>query len=161
MTRRAIYPGSFDPVTYGHLDVIGRALTLFDELIVAVAANPDKHPLFSLDERVEMLVRTTEGMDGVIVEGFEGLLTEFAVARESGVVIRGLRALSDFEYEFQMTLTNRKLNDSVETIFMMPSEAYSYISSRMIKEIVKLGGDAGAFVPPFIESCLKRKFGRR
>ena len=161
MTRRAIYPGSFDPVTHGHLDVIERALTLFDELIVAVAANPDKNPLFTLDERVGMLVKATEGMSGVSVEGFEGLLTEFAVAKKSGVIIRGLRALSDFEYEFQLTLTNRKLDSSIETIFMMPSEAYSYISSRIIKEIVKLGGSVEAFVPPFIEECLKRKFGKR
>jgi pantetheine-phosphate adenylyltransferase len=161
MTRRAIYPGSFDPATYGHLDVIERALTLFDELIVAVAANPDKHPLFALDERVDMLVKATAGMSGVSVEGFEGLLTEFAVAKKSGVIIRGLRALSDFEYEFQLTLTNRKLDGSIETIFMMPSEAYSYISSRIIKEIVKLGGSAEAFVPPVIEECLKRKLGKR
>lgn len=157
MTRKAIYAGSFDPVTYGHLDVIRRALRFFDELTVAVAASQDKNPLFSLPDRVDMLSRVTGGMEGVRVEGFEGLLTEFAAKREVKLIIRGLRALTDFEYEFQMALTNRKLDDSVETVFMMPSEAFSYVSSSMIKEIVKLGGSVRAFVPPDIEEELKRK----
>ncbi|MDP8247106.1 MAG: pantetheine-phosphate adenylyltransferase [Candidatus Tritonobacter lacicola] len=157
MTRKAIYAGSFDPVTYGHLDVISRALRFFDELTVAVAASQDKNPLFSLPERVDMLSRVTGGMEGVCVEGFEGLLTGFAAKREVKLIIRGLRALTDFEYEFQMALTNRKLDDSVETVFMMPSEAFSYVSSSMIKEIVKLGGSVRAFVPLEIEEELKRK----
>ncbi len=160
MIQRAIYPGSFDPVTYGHLDVIERALRLFDELIVAVAANPDKNPLFPLEERIDMLIKATEYMERVSVEGFECLLTEFAEEQGAAVIIRGLRALSDFEYEFQMALTNRKLKDSVETIFMMPNEAYSYISSKIIKEIVRLGGDVEAFVPPDIERRLQEKLRR-
>ena len=157
MTKKAIYAGSFDPVTLGHLDVIRRARRFFDDLTVAVAANPDKNPLFSLDERVDMLARVTAGMEGVRVEGFEGLLTGFAAERGVKLIIRGLRALTDFEYEFQMALTNRKLDDSIETVFMMPSEAFSYVSSSMIKEIVKLGGSAQAFVPPEIEEELKKK----
>ena len=145
--RRAIYPGSFDPVTNGHLDVIGRARKLFDEIIVAVAHNDEKQPLFSLEERLALLHQALDKIDNVRVAQFDGLLVEFAVAQKASAVIRGLRAVSDFEFEFQMALMNRKLEDSVETIFLMPKEEYTYLSSRLVKEIARLGGDVSGFVP--------------
>ncbi len=153
----AIYPGSFDPVTYGHIDVMERALKVFDRLIVAVAVNSEKHPLFSVDERIEMLKTVTAGMKGIEVDSFSGLLVGYAKKRRARVIIRGLRALSDFEYEFQMTLTNRKICSDVETVFLMPSEQYSYLSSRMIKEITALGGDVTAFVPDVVMMMLAKK----
>jgi pantetheine-phosphate adenylyltransferase len=155
--RRAIYPGSFDPVTNGHLDVIERARKLFDEVIVAVAHNDAKQPMFSLDERLELL-RTTIGQhEHVQVAAFEGLLVEFAVQQKAVAVIRGLRAISDFEFEFQMALMNRKLECSVETIFLMPKEEYTYLSSRIVKEIARLGGDIAAFVPAPVVQAFARK----
>ena len=146
--RRAIYPGSFDPVTNGHLDVIDRARKLFDEVIVAIAHNDQKQPLFTLEERVQLLHATIGNTDGVQIAPLEGLLVNFAVQQKATAVIRGLRAISDFEFEFQMALMNRKLEASVETIFLMPKEEYTYLSSRIVKEIARLGGDIAKFVPP-------------
>ena len=157
---RAIYPGSFDPITNGHLDVIGRALKLFDDVIVAVAHNDEKQPLFSLEERLDLLRKTAGKIDNVRVAEFEGLLVEFARAEGAGAVIRGLRAVSDFEFEFQMALMNRKLEASVGTIFLMPTEEYTYLSSRIVKEIARLGGDVSAFVPACVAKALNRKFNR-
>lgn len=144
-------------MTFGHVDVLRRALKIFDRVIVAVAKNPEKAPLFTLEERVAMIQEVTKGLDGVEVDTFDGLLVRYARAKEAQVLIRGLRALSDFEYEFQMALTNRKLDGSIETIYMMPSETYSYISSRMIKEIAGLGADIKDFVPPSVAAKLMQK----
>ena len=156
--RRAIYPGSFDPVTNGHLDVIGRARKLFDEIVVAVAHNDEKQPLFSLEERLALLSDALDKIDHVRVAQFDGLLVDFAVAQKANAVIRGLRAVSDFEFEFQMALMNRKLEDSVETIFLMPKEEYTYLSSRLVKEIARLGGNVSSFVPSAVAKALGKKF---
>ena len=156
--RRAIYPGSFDPVTNGHLDVIERARKLFDEVIVAVAHNDEKQPLFSLDERLDLLRQTVGEIDNVRIAEFKGLLVEFAKAENARAVIRGLRAVSDFEFEFQMALMNRKLDAAAETIFLMPKEEYTYLSSRMVKEIARLGGDVSSFVPTCVANALATKF---
>jgi pantetheine-phosphate adenylyltransferase len=158
--RRAIYPGSFDPVTNGHLDVISRARSLFDEIVVAVAHNDEKQPLFTLEQRLGLLHDAVDEIDNVRVAQFDGLLVEFAVAQEATAVIRGLRAVSDFEFEFQMALMNRKLADRVETIFLMPKEEYTYLSSRLVKEIARLGGDVSGFVPKRVAEALKTKFAR-
>jgi pantetheine-phosphate adenylyltransferase len=155
--RRAIYPGSFDPVTNGHLDVIERARKLFDEVIVAVAHNDAKAPLFTLEERLDLLRSTMGKIDNVRVDSFDGLLVEFACKHEAVAVIRGLRAISDFEFEFQMALMNRKLEAQVETIFLMPKEEYTYLSSRIVKEIARLGGDVSAFVPAPVAKALAAK----
>jgi pantetheine-phosphate adenylyltransferase len=157
MIRRAIYPGSFDPVTNGHLDVIERARKLFDEVIVAVAYNDQKHPLFSLEERVDLLRTTIGKAKNVEIAPLDGLLVNFAVARKATAVIRGLRAISDFEFEFQMALMNRKLESDVETIFLMPKEEYTYLSSRIVKEIARLGGDVTGFVPARVAKALGAK----
>lgn len=154
MKKRAIYPGSFDPVTYGHIDVIKRASQIFKEVIVAVAANTQKNPLFSARERVAMLKEATKDIEGISVDSFDGLAVEYVKAKQAKVMIRGLRMISDFEYEFQMALTNRKLDDSIETIFMMPSPEYSFISSKLIKEAASLGADTSGFVPKFVEKAL-------
>jgi pantetheine-phosphate adenylyltransferase len=156
--RRAIYPGSFDPVTNGHLDVIERARKLFDEVIVAVAHNDEKQALFSLEDRLELLKASIEKIDNIRITQFDGLLVEFAAAQNASAVVRGLRAVSDFEFEFQMALMNRKLNSDVETIFLMPKEEYTYLSSRIIKEIARLGGDVSSFVPPMVAKALASKF---
>ena len=156
--RRAIYPGSFDPVTNGHLDVIERARKLFDEVVVAVADNDEKQPLFSLKERLDLLRETAGKIGNVRVAQFKGLLVEFARAEGAGTVIRGLRAVSDFEFEFQMALMNRKLDAVVETIFLMPKEDYTYLSSRIVKEIARLGGNVSSFVPACVAKALSRKF---
>ena len=156
--RRAIYPGSFDPVTNGHLDVLERAARLYDEVFVAIAHNEAKSGLFSVEERAALLEETLSGYPNVRVTQFDGLLVDYARAMDVQVIVRGLRAVSDFEFEFQMALMNRKLNDSVETTFLMPKEEYTYLSSRLVKEIAKLGGDIGAFVPDCIARALKEKF---
>jgi pantetheine-phosphate adenylyltransferase len=156
--RRAIYPGSFDPVTNGHLDVIERARKLFDEVIVAVADNDEKQPLFSLKDRLNLLSETAGKIDNVRIAEFKGLLVDFARQEAAGAVIRGLRAVSDFEFEFQMALMNRKLDGAVETIFLMPKEEYTYLSSRIVKEIARLGGDVSRFVPACVVKALKTKF---
>ena len=158
--KRAIYPGSFDPVTNGHLDVIERARKLFDEVIVAVAHNDEKQALFSLDERLDLLQQSIGKIENVRIAQFDGLLVEFAAAEKASAVVRGLRAVSDFEFEFQMALMNRKLNVQVETIFLMPKEEYTYLSSRIIKEIARLGGDVSSFVPPVVSKALGKKFKR-
>ena len=155
--KRAIYPGSFDPVTNGHLDVVERARKLFDEVIVAVARNDEKQPLFSLDERLDLLRQTVGKINNVRIAQFDGLLVEFAVRENANAVIRGLRAVSDFEFEFQMALMNRKLEDSVETMFLMPKEEYTYLSSRIVKEIARLGGDVSKFVPAPVAKALAAK----
>jgi len=157
MCQLAIYPGSFDPVTYGHIDLIKRAQEIFQEVIVAVAHNPHKKPLFSVKERVGMLKKVTRNIEGVIVDDFDGLVVNYARKKKARVLIRGLRMLSDFEYEFQMALTNRKLAADIETIFLMPQESYSYLSSKLLKEAASLGADLSCFVPDFIEKALKDK----
>jgi len=157
MKSRAIYPGTFDPVTYGHIDLVQRARKIFDEVIVAVAHNPGKAPLFTVEERVALLRRATRSLRGVTVDHFDSLVVDYARRRGTRVVIRGLRMLSDFEYEFQMALTNRKLSSAAETIFMMPSESFSYVSARLLKEAGALGADLSAFVPPFVAKALREK----
>jgi len=156
--RRAIYPGSFDPITNGHLDVIQRAAKLFDEVVVAVAFNEQKRSLFAVDERVALIRETTSGVPNVTVSRFDGLLVEFARSQGASAVVRGLRAVSDFEFEFQMALMNRKLEPEIETIFMMPAEKYTYLSSRIVKEIGRLGGNVEAFVPVSVAAALRQKF---
>jgi pantetheine-phosphate adenylyltransferase len=158
--RRAIYPGSFDPVTNGHLDVIERARKLFDEVVVAVAHNDQKQPYFTLKERLAFLDQVTASLGGVKVLPLDGLLVEFAVQQNAHAVVRGLRAVSDFEFEFQMALMNRKLEATVETIFLMPKEEYTYLSSRIVKEIARLGGDVAQFVPACVVGGFARKLER-
>jgi len=157
MCLRAIYPGTFDPVTYGHIDLIKRALEIFPELIVAVADNPHKKPLFSVKERVAFLKQATNELRGVTIDHFSGLVVDYAHKQKVRVLIRGLRMISDFEYEFQMALTNRKLASNIETIFLMPQESYSYLSSKLLKETASLGADLSSFVPDFMEKALKKK----
>jgi pantetheine-phosphate adenylyltransferase len=156
--RTVIYPGSFDPLTNGHLDVIHRAAKLFDRVIVAVAKNESKHPLFTLRERVELVGRCVKHVKNVEADSFSNLLVEYASERGACAVIRGLRAVSDFEFEFQMALMNRKLNEQIETIFMMPKDTYTFLSSRIVKEIARLGGDVGAFVPAQVQRAMAEKF---
>ncbi len=153
----AIYPGSFDPITNGHLDLIGRGSQLFGHLIVAVLTNADKECLFSVSERVEMLREVTAEMRKVSVDTFSGLLVDYAAEKKAGAVLRGIRAFSDYEYELQMALMNRKLRPSLETVFLMPAESYTYVSSRLVKEIVQHGGSVKDLVPPAVEARLRRK----
>lgn len=157
--RIAIYPGSFDPITNGHLDLIQRGLLLFDQLVVAIADNPNKKPLFLGKERLEMVQATTEGLNRLEVLLFEGLLANLAKERKACAIIRGLRAVSDFEFEFQMALMNRKLAPQTETVYLMPSEKYTYLSSNLIKDIARFKGDIKPFVPEIVERKLKQKFG--
>ncbi|HEX8313237.1 MAG TPA: pantetheine-phosphate adenylyltransferase [Chthoniobacteraceae bacterium] len=156
--RRAIYPGSFDPITCGHLDVVVRAARLFDEVIVAVAFNHEKHSLFSSEERVTLIAEAIDDLENVRVAQFDGLLVDFARAQQATAVIRGLRAVSDFEFEFQMALMNRKLDKSIETVFLTPKEEYTYLSSRIVKEIARLGGNVETFVPVSVARALREKF---
>jgi len=158
--RTVIYPGSFDPFTNGHLDIVQRAVKLFDTVIVAVANNEEKKPFFTAEERVALVQESVKSIANVKVDSFEGLLVDYVDRCGGQAVIRGLRAISDFEFEFQLALMNRKLNERVETIFMMPKETYTFLSSRITKEIARLGGDVRAFVPPHVEAALKRKWGR-
>ena len=158
--RTAVYPGSFDPITNGHLDVIQRAARLFDRVIVAVAINESKNPLFTMAQRKDLTLRAVAHLTNVEVDTFTGLLVDYVGSKGGEAVIRGLRAVSDFEFEFQLALMNRKLNDKVETIFMMPKETYTFISSRMIKEIARLGGDISSFVPAHVGEALRDKMGR-
>ena len=158
MKRVAVYPGSFDPITYGHIDLIERAVGLFDELVVAIARNIRKTDLFSISERLDMIRQLTSSYQSVTVDSFDGLLVDYIREKQACCVVRGLRAFSDFEYEFQMALTNRKLNDSYETIFLMTHENYSFISSSLVKELIEFGGDIGAFVPEVVEQRLREKF---
>ena len=155
---RAIYPGTFDPLTNGHLDLIERGSKIFDELIVGILRNTEKDPLFNLAERLEMSEQLLRRFDNVRVEAFEGLLVDFAMQKKAGAILRGIRAISDYEYELQMAWMNRKLHPQVETVFMMPAEAYSYLSSRLIKEIFRLGGSVRGLVPELVEQRLGEKF---
>lgn len=154
----AIYPGSFDPVTNGHLDLINRGCKLFDRLIVAIARNPEKgDSLFSLEERMEMLKAMTAGLDNVAVDSFEGLLMTYCVEKNANAVLRGIRAVSDYEFELQMALMNRKIEPRVETVFMMPAEKYSYLSSRIVREIASFEGPLTGLVPELVEEHLRRR----
>jgi pantetheine-phosphate adenylyltransferase len=159
--RRAIYPGSFDPVTNGHLDIIERSCKLFDEIIVTIFVNPEKRPLFTIEERKEMLAEAVCGIEvgacHLLVDDFQGLLVQYAVEREADAIVRGIRAISDYEYELQMALMNRRLESRIETVFMMPAETYSYVSSRLVKEIFQLGATIEGLVPPSVEARMREK----
>jgi pantetheine-phosphate adenylyltransferase len=155
---RAIYPGSFDPLTNGHLDLIERGSKIFDELIVSILRNPEKDPLFTLAERREMLEEMVKGYDNVRVDTFDGLLVDYAMQKNAKAVLRGIRAISDYEYELQMALMNRKLQPHLETVFMMPAEAYSYLSSRLVKEVFRLGGSVRGLVPELVEQRMRERF---
>ena len=161
MCQVALYPGTFDPVTNGHIDLICRAHEIFHDVIVAVAHNPHKKPVFSVAERMDMLKKATVGLDGVSVTHFDGLLVDFAHKMKAKVLVRGVRMLSDFEYEFQMALTNRKLSSDIETIFLMPHESYSYLSAKLIKEAAALGADLSNFVPDFVAKALQKKLSKK
>ena len=161
LMRRAIYPGSFDPVTNGHLDIIERGCKLFDEIIIAILINPEKQPFFTIEERREMLADVLKGIQTsnckVRVDAFEGLLVQYAVAQNANAIVRGIRAISDYEYELQMALMNRRLEPSIETVFMMPAETYSYVSSRLVKEVFQLGGKLAGLVPSQVQKRMKEK----
>lgn len=156
--RHCIYPGTFDPITYGHLDVLGRAARLFERVTVAVADNPGKNPLFSAEKRLDLLRPNVARFDNVNVTSFGGLLVDFAVAQKADAIIRGLRALSDFEFEFNMALMNRHLKSEIETLFVMPNEQFSYCSSTLVKQVARYGGDVSHFVPPNVAASLREAF---
>jgi len=160
MTRTAIYPGSFDPVTRGHEDIVRRSLYLADRLIVAVAGNEEKEPLFTIDERVELLKKALGDLSGVEVRSFDGLLTEFAREQKANIIIRGLRAFSDFDYESQMALMNRQLHPELETVFLVPALHLTYLSSSLVREVVRLGGDVSSLVHPAVDKALEAKLGK-
>ena len=158
MAITAIYPGTFDPITNGHLDILQRSLRLFHHIILGIGPNPKKTALFSLEERIEMVGKAIKGLPNVSVEAFDGLLVDFAKKNGASAIIRGLRAVSDFEYEFQMALMNRKLDDNIETVFLMPSEEYSYLTSSIIKVVSSLNGDISSLVPKHVHAMLKIRF---
>ena len=155
--RTVIYPGSFDPLTNGHLDVVQRAAKLFDRVIVAVAKNEGKRPLFSLAERRALVTQAVKHLPNVTADTFDGLLVEYVASKNAQAIVRGLRAVSDFEFEFQLALMNRKLDENIETLFMMPKDTYTFLSSRIVKEIARLGGDVRPFVPAHVQLALKKK----
>ncbi|MEK6678584.1 MAG: pantetheine-phosphate adenylyltransferase [Nitrospirota bacterium] len=154
----AVYPGTFDPITNGHIDLVERSLGIFDEVIIALAPNPKKIPLFTIEERIEMIKAATKGLENVKTDVFNGLLVNYAKKKKAKAIIRGLRAVSDFEYEFQMALMNRRLDSRIETVFLMPSEEYSYLTSTIIKEIAAFKGSVKGLVPKIVEDKLKEKF---
>ncbi|MDP7530255.1 MAG: pantetheine-phosphate adenylyltransferase [Candidatus Scalindua sp.] len=156
--RRAVYPGTFDPVTYGHLDVIKRGSKIFDELVVAVGHNPLKDPLFTINERMDMISKNTKNISNIKVDCFKGMLIDYMKEMQTNVILRGIRTVSDFEYEFQRALTNRVLKTDIETVFIMTSQEYSFLNSSLIKEAVSLGGDISKFVPSDVEKLLQQKF---
>lgn len=158
MNQAAIYAGTFDPLTYGHLDVIERAARIFPRVVVGVAASQEKSPLFSLEERMDLVRAATQELAGVEVAPFSGLLVDFAEQQEVEVIVRGLRAFSDFEFEFQMALTNRTMKPKIETLFLMPKQDYSYVSSSNVREVAKMGGDISQFVPDVIQQALHKRF---
>ena len=160
MGKRAVYPGMFDPIHNGHLDLIERSLRIFDELIVAVVANPAKEPLFTVKERLELIDEATHGLANMRITSFDGLLIDLVRREQADCILRGIRAVSDFEYEFQMALMNRKLRSTVETVFLMPHEKYTYISSRLIKEVASLGAPVTGLVPPMVETAMAERFSR-
>jgi pantetheine-phosphate adenylyltransferase len=155
--RTAIYPGSFDPLTNGHLDVIERAVKLFDRVVVAVAKNESKQPMFSLEERLDLVRKAIKNIPSAEADSFDSLLVDYVQRRNAQAIVRGLRAISDFEFEFQLALMNRKLNEKIETIFMMPKDTYTFLSSRIIKEIARLNGDISSFVPVHVRAALLEK----
>lgn len=157
--KRGIYPGTFDPITFGHLDIIRRSLRIFDEVVIAVAPTPRKQPLFSFQERIAMIHESTKNMRNVHVEPFEGLLIAFAKQRGCVALIRGLRAVSDYEYELQMALMNRRLDSNIETVFLMPREENSFVSSTIVREVASFGGSVKSLVPPNVAKALREKFG--
>lgn len=159
MNQAALCAGTFDPITMGHLDVIERASRIFPRVVIGVASNPGKNPLFTPDERVALVKQSTAHLSGIEVKFFNGLLVDFAEENKVRIIVRGLRAFSDFEYEFQMALTNRKLKSEIETIFLMPKQDYSYVSSSNVREVAQLGGDTSLFVPPPVQDALKLRFG--
>ena len=156
--NRALYPGTFDPVTLGHLDIIKRAAKIFGRVVVAVVKKPSKKPLFTYTQRIHMVEHATRSLKNVMVEGFDGLVVDFARSKSSNVIVRGLRLLTDFEYEFQMALTNRKLDPKIETIFLMPHPQYFYVSSSLLKEAARFGGNIEGMVPPLVSRKLREKF---
>ncbi len=158
--RRVIYPGTFDPITNGHLDIIERAMTLFDVVTIGVTTNPAKNPLFSVEERMAMIRQVTQDFKNVQVDSFGGLLVDYANRLGACAIVRGLRAISDFEYEFQMALVNRKISDGIVTVFLMPNEKYTYLNSTIVKELATFGGDISRFVPPLVEAQVKQKLVR-
>lgn len=160
MKRIAVYPGTFDPVTNGHVDLLERSLRIFDEVIVAIASNPKKAPLFSLEERISMFRDATARYKNVVIEGFDGLLVDYVKQKKAAGIIRGLRAVSDFEYEMQMALMNRRLDSDIETVFLMPNEEYSFITSTIVKEAASYGGDVSSLVPPVVVEKLRKKYGK-
>ncbi len=156
--KQAIYPGTFDPVTNGHMDIVQRAASLFDSVVVAVTNNPGKQPLFLVEERVAMIQEELSGLDNATVESFDGLLMDYAERREAAVIVRGLRAITDFEFEFQMALVNRKLSNDIVTVFLMPNEKYTYLNSTIVKEVAKFDGDVSSFVSPYVQEQLSLKY---
>ena len=156
--KKGLYPGTFDPITRGHIDIIQRSLKIFDHLIIAVARNEKKHPLFTVEERVDMIRETCKGDDRITVEPFDGLLVSFVKKKNMDVIIRGMRAISDFEYEMQIALTNRKIDEDFETLFLMPSIDYIYLNASVVRELASLGSDLQTFVTPYVEGKLREKF---
>lgn len=160
MEKIAVYPGSFDPITNGHLSLVKRGMEIFDKIIIAVASNPEKKPFFTLDERLEMVHESVKDYPSVFVESFDGLLVEFVESRNSNIILRGLRAVSDFEYEFQLALMNRRLNRKIQSIFLMTDYRWLYLSSTIVKEAAELGGSIQGLVPEIVEKRMREKFGR-